>query len=51
MEINDKQEPFVDQKMVDSAFLEKTKDEVADIVTGNEEIEEEMLILDEPLKG
>ncbi|WP_155402084.1 hypothetical protein [Methanosarcina mazei] len=51
MENNDKQEPSVDQKIIDSGFLEKTKDEVTDIVTGNEEIEEEMLILDEPLKG
>ncbi len=46
---NDKEEPPTDQRMVDNAFSENIKDELADKVTSNEEIEEEKLILDEPL--
>jgi len=48
---NDKEEPPTDQRMVDDVFPENIKDEVADTVTSNEEIEEEKLILDEPLNG
>jgi molecular chaperone GrpE (heat shock protein) len=51
MENNDKQEPSANQKMVDTASPEKIKDEVAGTVTGNEEIEEERLIIDGPLNG
>lgn len=51
MDNNDKQEPSADQKMVDTTFPEEIKDELADKVTSNEEIEEEKLILDEPLNG
>lgn len=49
MDNNDKQELSTDQKMVDTAFPEKIKNELADKVTSNEKIEEEKLILDEPL--
>jgi len=51
MDNNDKQEPSADQKMVDIAFPEEIKDELADKLTSNEEIEEEKLTLDEPLNG
>jgi molecular chaperone GrpE (heat shock protein) len=51
MENNDKQEPPTDQRMVDDKFSENIKDEVADTVTSNEEIEEDKLIFDEPLNG
>lgn len=51
MDNNDEQEPSADQKMVDTAFPQEIKDELADKVTGNKEIEEEKLILDEPLNG
>ncbi|KKG50726.1 nucleotide exchange factor GrpE [Methanosarcina mazei] len=48
---NDKEEPPTDQRMVDDAFSENIKDEVSDTVTSNEEIEEDKLILDEPING
>lgn len=49
MDNNDKQEHSADQKMVDTAFPEEIKDELADKVTSNEKIKEEKLIPDEPL--
>jgi molecular chaperone GrpE (heat shock protein) len=51
METNDNQELSADQKIVDTEFSEKIKDEVADTFIRNEKIEDEKLILDEPLDG
>lgn len=48
---NDKEEPPTDQRMVDDAFPETLKGEVADTVTSNGELEKEKLMLDEPLNG